>query len=118
MGLTQKPRKSSQSVPAALRPTAPAGVSMGVLGEDIPSKLRAPPLNGILSHGEQYLPGPTLGRPPTLWWLLMVWLCFWSDPGGGHDSITSGYNVPCARFEWVACQVQAGGDASFEWVGC
>ena len=35
------------------------------------------------------------GRPPTLWWLLMVWLCFWPLPGGGHDSMTSGYRVPC-----------------------
>mmetsp|Transcript_9244 Transcript_9244/g.22746 ORF Transcript_9244/g.22746 Transcript_9244/m.22746 type:complete len:241 (-) Transcript_9244:657-1379(-) len=39
----------------------------------------------------------SLGKPPTLWWDLMVWLCFWSDPGGGHDSMTSGYSVPWTR---------------------
>mmetsp|Transcript_21332 Transcript_21332/g.63932 ORF Transcript_21332/g.63932 Transcript_21332/m.63932 type:complete len:277 (+) Transcript_21332:892-1722(+) len=39
----------------------------------------------------------SLGSPPTLWWLLMVCECFWPLPGGGHDSITSGYSVPCTR---------------------
>jgi len=33
----------------------------------------------------------SLGKPPTLWCDLIVWLCFWSLPGGGHDSMTSGY---------------------------
>ena len=37
----------------------------------------------------------SLGRPPTLWWLLMVWECLRPLPGGGQDSITSGYSVPC-----------------------
>lgn len=40
----------------------------------------------------------SLGRPPTLWWDLIVWLCFCPLPGGGHDSITSGYKVPCNTF--------------------
>ena len=31
------------------------------------------------------------GKPPTLWWLLMVWL----GPFTLLDSITSGYSVPC-----------------------
>jgi hypothetical protein len=32
------------------------------------------------------------GRPPTLcqWWLLIMWLCFAPEPGGGHDSMTVG----------------------------
>ena len=31
----------------------------------------------------------SLGRPPTLWWLLMVWLCFWPEPGrrAGLDDV-------------------------------
>ena len=33
------------------------------------------------------------GRPPTLWWLLIVA----AGPRNETDSITSGYSVPCAR---------------------
>ena len=36
------------------------------------------------------------GSPPTLWCDLMVCECFWPLPGGGQDSMTSGYRVPCA----------------------
>jgi hypothetical protein len=36
----------------------------------------------------------SFGSPPTLWCDLMVWLCFCPVPGGGHDSMTSGYSVP------------------------
>ena len=32
-----------------------------------------------------------------MWCDLMVWLCFWSEPRGGQDSMTSGYRVPCTR---------------------
>ena len=39
----------------------------------------------------------SLGRPPTLWCDLIMWLCFWFLPGGGIDSMTSGYSVPCSR---------------------
>ena len=39
----------------------------------------------------------SFGRPPTLWWLLMVWECVLPLPGGGHDSITSGYKVPWTK---------------------
>ena len=33
------------------------------------------------------------GRPPTLWWLLIVA----DGPRTDTDSMTSGYSVPCAR---------------------
>lgn len=39
----------------------------------------------------------SLGRPPTLWWLLIVWEWVLPLPGGGQDSITSGYKVPWTR---------------------
>ena len=45
----------------------------------------------------------SLGRPPTLWWLFIVWLCFCLLPGGGQDSITSGYRVP-----WVQGSQRSG----------
>lgn len=37
------------------------------------------------------------GSPPTLWWLFIVWEWFLPLPGGGHDSITSGYRVPWTK---------------------
>ena len=36
-----------------------------------------------------------LGRPPTLWWLLIFAV---GPPKKGMLSIMSGYNVPCARY--------------------
>jgi hypothetical protein len=51
-------------------------------------------------NGSMSLNCRSLGSPPTLWWLLMVWLCFWPLPGGGQLSITSGYRVPCKKWSW------------------
>jgi hypothetical protein len=53
------------------------------------TRARTSSLNSSLK-GSMSLNCRSLGRPPTLWWLLMVWLCFWPLPGGGHDSMTSG----------------------------
>ena len=51
--------------------------------------VRTSSLNSVRSGSTSVKPR-SLGRPPTLWCDLMVCECFWPEPGGGQDSITSG----------------------------
>mmetsp|Transcript_5660 Transcript_5660/g.24022 ORF Transcript_5660/g.24022 Transcript_5660/m.24022 type:complete len:314 (-) Transcript_5660:349-1290(-) len=58
--------------------------------------LRTSSLNSMRRGSTSSNPS-SLGKPPTLWCDLMVCECFWSEPGGGQDSMTSGYSVPCTK---------------------
>lgn len=62
--------------------------------EEKPKECKKGTLNSSL-RGSMRVKSRSLGSPPTLWWDLIVWLCFCPLPGGGQDSITSGYKVPC-----------------------